>query len=337
MRRIENPPNPFESNHLEWDGPAPPATLEIFEEQARSALSRNESPDIGFTWSLNPYRGCFHACAYCYARPSHQYLGFGAGTDFDRKLVVKTNIAELLRTALDRKHWRGETIVFSGNTDCYQPLEATYELTRACLTLCAKYRNPVGIITKSKLVRRDIDVLQALSRDARCHVAVSIPFADDSMARAIEPFASSASKRFATIRVLAEAGIRVSVSLGPMIPGLNDSQIPEILERAADAGASGAFLILIRLPKEVLPVFDARLEEAFPLRAQKVRNAIREMRGGTMYDARFGARMRGRGARWDAMRQLFEHHRRRLGLEIVQADNDEPTTFRRPSAQLSLF
>lgn len=338
MRRVSNPPNPFHADALELDGPAPPAELEVYEEEAKSALSKNSSPDVGFTWSVNPYRGCFHACAYCYARPSHQYLGYGAGTDFDRRLVAKTNIATRLREAFDRPSWSGETVVFSGNTDCYQPLEARYGLTRQCLEVCLAYRNPVALITKSTLIRRDLQLLVELHAQARCGVTVSIPFADDAMARQIEPFASPPTKRFETVRLLAEAGLPVTVSLGPMIPGLNDDQIPRILEGAAAAGARHAFLILLRLPKEVLPVFDARLEEAYPLRAGKVRHAIAHVRGGGMNDARFGMRMRGRGPRWDAIETLFEVHRKRFGLAIESAGVDHPVaTFRRPTPQLSLF
>lgn len=333
---VANPPNPFEEAHLEWDGPPPPAQLEVFEETTTNALAKNASPDIDFTWSCNPYRGCFHACAYCYARPTHQYLGFGAGTDFDRKIVVKTNVAERLRVAFDKRSWRGELVAFSGNTDCYQPLEASYALTRACLEVCRDYRNPVQIITKSKLVRRDAELLAELHDVAAARVTISIPFADDEMARAIEPYASSPTKRFETVGVLRDAGVPVTVSLGPVIPGLNDDQIPVILERAAEAGAIAAFMILIRLPREVLPVFTGRVEEAFPLRAGKVLNTIRGVREGAMNDPNFGSRMSGRGPRWDAIQQLFEMHRRRVDLEPWEP-REPPSTFRRPSDQLSLF
>ena len=342
MRLVSNPPNPYEAATFERDGEAPPAALEIYEELAKSALSRNDSPDVGFTWSVNPYRGCFHACAYCYARPSHQYLGFGAGTDFDRRIVVKTNIAERLREAFARRSWKGETVVFSGNTDCYQPLEASYGLTRACLEVCARHCNPVAIITKGKLVRRDVDVLQELTRNARCVVTISVPFADDAMARQIEPGASSPTKRLESVRILAEAGVPVGVSLGPIIPGLNDEQIPQILQRAADAGAQHAFPILLRLPREVLPVFDQRLTEAFPLRASKVRNQIKATRSGRLNESEFGKRMSGSGPRWEVIEQLFEMHRKRLGIEARSAGQSHdslPTTFRRPEAapdQLSL-
>ncbi|MBO6936993.1 MAG: PA0069 family radical SAM protein [Deltaproteobacteria bacterium] len=341
MRRVANPPNPFHEARVELEVLAPEARLEVYEQETKSALSKNDSPDIGFTWSVNPYRGCFHACAYCYARPSHQYLGFGAGTDFDRKIVVKTNIAERLRAAFEKKSWTGETVVFSGNTDCYQPLEASYELTRACLEVCVEYRNPVSMITKSKLVRRDVDLLARLTEEAACCVTISVPFADDAMARAIEPNASPPSKRLETVRILAEAGVDVGVSLGPIIPGLNDDQILPVLERAAEAGAKHAFPILLRLPKEVRPVFEQRLEEAYPLRADKVRSAIRQMRDGKLNDARFGQRMRGSGPRWAIIEELFTKQARRLGLRRRQVGRElNVSTFRRPPkqrAQLDLF
>lgn len=298
----------------------PPADLRVHEQQTKSALSENQSPDVGFRWSVNPYRGCFHGCAYCYARPTHPYLGFGAGTDFDRQIVVKVNIVERLRAALGKKSWRGDLIAFSGNTDCYQPLEAHYELTRGCLLACADHATPVTIITKGKLVRRDVDALQELRDAAGCRVALSIPFCKDEDARAIEPFASSPSKRFETLRVLSDAGIDTAVAVAPIIPGLNDEQIPEILKRARDAGASAAFKILLRLPLEVAPIFEERLAEAFPLRSAKVMNAIRDMRGGRNSDSRFSSRMVGQGARWAAIERLFAMQCERLGLDHLEED-----------------
>jgi DNA repair photolyase len=346
-RAVSNPPNPWASTHVEWLEEPPPATLSIFEEEARSVLSENDSPDLSFRFSVNPYRGCLHACAYCYARPSHQYLGWGAGTDFDRKIVVKTNAPEVLRAEMMRRSWRGDTIVFSGNTDCYQAVEASYGLTRRCLEVCAEMRNPVGVITKSALVRRDVDVLATLARTARVLVHLSIPFADDDTARRIEPYASRPSHRFEAMEMLSAAGIPTGLALAPVIPGLNDTHIPRLLERAKAAGATRAFMAPLRLPKEVLPVFDERLEAAFPERAAKVRNAVREMRRGKMNEAAFGARFRGEGARWHAVGALFEAHCRRLGLNAarlgeegsprVTPGEELPTTFRRPSAQGSLF
>jgi DNA repair photolyase len=339
VRPVENPPNPWSSTHIEYLEEPPAATLSIFEEDARSVLSGNESPDVGFGYSVNPYRGCIHACAYCYARPSHQYLGFGAGSDFDRKIVVKKNAPEALRKEMMRPSWQGDAICFSGNTDCYQPLEASYHLTRRCLEVCLDFRNPVSLITKSALVRRDVDLLAELARAARCSVSVSVAFARDEDARKIEPYASRPSNRFEVMRRLSDAGVPTGVIVAPVIPGLNDTDIPELLERARDAGAGRASMTPLRLPAEVLPVFDARLEEAFPLRAEKVRNAVREMRGGKMNVSAFGARFQGEGPRWAAIRSLFMVHTRRLGLraEDMPASDPAPTTFRRPTKQGSLF
>ena len=339
-RPVSNPPNPWSSTHVTYLEEPPAATLQVFEEQARTLISENDSPDIPFRFSVNPYRGCIHACAYCYARPSHQYLGWGAGTDFDRKIVAKTNAPELLEKELSRPKWTGDTLVFSGNVDCYQPLEASYELTRRCLEVCLAFRNPVGLITKGALVRRDVALLAELGRRARARVHLSIPFADDDVARKMEPYASRPSLRFAAMRALSDAGVRTGISISPLIPGLNDADVPELLEHARDAGADAAFMMPLRLPREVLPVFDERLQASFPDRADKVRAGIRELRGGKMNESAFGARHEGAGARWAAVQQLFTIHCRRLGLSAsrVSEEEDSPaTTFRRPSRQGTLF
>ncbi len=334
LRTASNPPNPWSDNETEWVGEPPDAKLEIFEETAKSMLSRNDSPDLTFRWSTNPYRGCLHACAYCYARPSHQYLGFGAGTDFDTKLVVKLNAAVVLEREIARPSWKGESIVFSGNTDCYQPIEAGYRLTRQCLEVCLRYNNPVVVITKGALVRRDVEVLSKINQDARAVVHISVAFADDTMARKIEPYASAPSVRFETIRRLAEAGIPTGVSVSPVIVGLNDSDVPSILRRAREAGAESAFLTPLRLPKEVLPVWEERLARVCPDRANKVKNATLEVRGGKMNEASFGQRMQGRGPRWDAIRQLFELHCRKLGLRNTEGPDTPP---KRHGIQQRLF
>ncbi|GAB4202072.1 MAG: PA0069 family radical SAM protein [Sandaracinaceae bacterium] len=342
-RLVANPPNPWSSTTLDHGGehldvPPPLAKLEIHEERAKRILSRNDSPDLTFRWSVNPYRGCYHGCAYCYARPSHQYWGFGAGTDFERKLVVKINAVELLEEAFSDPGWRGEWITLSGNTDCYQPIEASYRLTRRILELCARYRQPVGVITKSSLIRRDLDVLGEVARRGRLKVTISAAMPDDELGRALEPWASPISKRFEAMRALADAGIEVGISLAPIIPGVNDGAVARLLERARDHGASFAFMSLVRLSREVLPVFDARLGEALPLRAEKVRNGIRAMRGGEMNDTRFGARMQGEGERWRVVEQLFRVHVARLGLTQGEVVVSEPTTtFERPRRQLTLF
>jgi DNA repair photolyase len=335
-RPVSNPPNPWSSQHVEWLEAPPDSRLEVYEEQARSIVAANDSPDVGFTYSVNPYRGCFHGCAYCYARPSHQYLGFGAGTDFERKIVVKTNAPELLRTAFESRRWTGDLIVFSGNTDCYQPLEASYELTRRCLETCLAYRNPVGVITKSALVARDAPLLAELARDAAARVFFSIPFARSDVARKLEPFVPSPERRFDTMRRLADAGVPVGISLAPMIPGLNDSDVPEQLERAKAAGATKAFTTMLRLSAEVLPVFRERLAELFPDRAAKVWSQIRDVRGGLENVSEFGRRMRGDGPRWRVIEDLFDVTCRRLGIDDGHT-GPAPATFRRPTWQGSLF
>jgi DNA repair photolyase len=343
---IANPPNPWSSTHVEWIGEPPEARLHVYEERSKTILNHVTSPDVGMKWSLNPYRGCMHGCAYCYARPTHQYWGFGAGSDFDRNIIVRINAPDLLREAFDKKAWVGESITFSGNTDCYQPIEASYRLTRRCLEVCLAYRNPLHVITKSALIRRDIEILSSLARDARCSVTLSIPFAHEEMARAIEPYASAPTARFETIRALTQAGVACYCNIAPVIPGLNDVDVAEILERAKDAGAIGAACLPVRLAAEVLPVFLERLAVAYPDRLEKVRHAVQQIRNGKMNVSEFGERMRGDGPRWDAIRRLFETHCKRLGLGTWEADDegaapdrdpDAPTTFERPKAQQELF
>jgi DNA repair photolyase len=336
VRPVSNPPNPWESVHAEWLGEPPQAKLQVFEENARSIVAENESPDVGFRFSVNPYRGCFHACGYCYARPTHQYLGFGAGTDFETKIVVKVNAPALLRRELSRGSLDGEALVFSGVTDCYQPLEAVYSLTRRCLEICREFRQPVGIVTKGALVRRDIEVLAALAQEAAVRVFLSIAFADDETARRLEPNVALPSQRFETLAALSSAGIPTGIGLSPIIPGINDSDVGKLLERARTAGAKRAFLTLLRLPAEVLPVFESRLEEAFPLRAKKVWSAIAQMRQGRKNDSRFGSRMEGSGPRWEAIEALFRAEKKKWGFE----DGDEEAytaRFQRPGGQQSLF
>jgi DNA repair photolyase len=342
LRPLANPPNPWASTDVEYlEGEVPLAELEVYEDQTRGLLAHNDSPDVGFDWSVNPYRGCFHACAYCYARPTHEYLSFGAGTDFDRKIVVKKHAPALLREAFDAPKWRGEPVVFSGVTDCYQPLEATYRLTRGCLEVCAEYRNPAGIITKSPLIERDVEVLQELARVARLSVMISVPFWDEAKARAIEPFVTTPARRIRTIERLARAGLRVGVMVAPIIPGLNDEDMGEVLRAAREAGATRAGSVLLRLPGPVKEVFETRLRAALPLRADKVIHRIRETRSGKMYDARFGVRGKGEGPYAEAIAQLFEQTAQKLGFDSGEArvggEGDLQPTFRRPKGQLPLF
>lgn len=334
---VSNPPNPWESTHVEWLGPVPTARLTVLEERARSIVSANDSPDVPFRTSVNPYRGCQHACAYCYARTSHQYLALGAGSDFDKKIVVKTNAPQLLRQKLRSRSWKGETITFSGNTDCYQPLEASYCLTRRCLEACLEHANPVAIITKASLVRRDVDLLAELARVAGARVFVSIPFADPRHGRLVEPGAPAPGDRFETLRILAAGGVSTGVAIAPLIPGLNDSQVATILERSREAGASSAFMTLLRLAGEVETIFRTRLEAALPERAAHVFSALRDMRARQDRPGDFGTRMHGSGPRWDAVRRLFEVQCRRLGLNTGEGDELRPLLPRVTQRQRVLF
>jgi DNA repair photolyase len=330
VRPVSNPPNPWLSTEVEYLDEIPDAKLEVYEDHTREILASNDSPDVGFSWSVNPYRGCFHSCAYCYARPTHEYLGLGAGTDFDRKITVKPEAPRLLKEAFERPSWKGELIVFSGVTDCYQPLEASYRLTRGCLEVCAEYRNPVGIITKAALIERDLDVLERLRLEARVGVTVSIPIWNPEHARALEPFVATPARRMKTIERLAAAGLDVGVNIAPVIPGLSDADIPEILERAHAAGARRAGFVFLRLPGSVAKVFEERLRRDLPLRAERVLNRVREARGGKLYDSRWGVRGRGEGTYAEAARALFESTARRLGMNQDCHGSPGDDTFLRP-------
>lgn len=312
---IDNPPNPYLSQHAEWLEPPPPARVEVYEERSGSVLTENDSPDLPFRWTVNPYRGCQHACAYCYARPYHEYLGLGAGTDFDTKIIVKTNAPQRLDAALLKKSWKRELVVFSGITDCYQPLEAAYGLTRQCLEVCLARQTPASVITKSYLVIRDIDLLGELQKRHGGSVHLSIPFADDGMSRLIEPHAPTGSRRFEAARRMADAGLRVTVMIAPLIPGLNDREVPELVRRAAESGAKAVRLLPLRLAGNVRPVFLSRLKAALPLRAARVEARLREIRGGRITESRFGERFRGSGTYWESIRRLFEISRQKFGMD----------------------
>lgn len=328
MRPVENPPNPWSATHREWLGEEAPgaAKLQIFEDDSKSFISTNDSPDLKFRHSANPYRGCTHACAYCYARPSHQYLSFGAGTDFESKIVVKRNAAKILRQEFMRPSWQGEPVVLSGNTDCYQPLEASYQITRACLEVFLEFQNPLSIITKSALIRRDIELLQRLNERSQVQVSISVAWADDAMARLMEPGCTLPSQRFEAMRALSAAGIPVIAAVAPIIPGLNDSQIAEILIRAKDAGARGAFRTLLRLPAEVKEIFITALDERFPSHAKKVLSLMRQERGGALYQSEFGKRMSGQGPLWEATDQLFRGMLNRLGMNLLDEESGDFAT-----------
>ena len=338
MQYVANPPNPWLTHSVEWLGEPPETKLEVFEEtDTRTIISHNNSPDVSFDYSLNCYRGCIHGCTYCFSRPTHEYLGYGAGTDFDRKIVVKVNAPELLRREFLKPSWKGDEIVFSFTSDPYIPLEAHYRLTRRCLEVCAEFRNPVGVITKSALIRRDIDVLQQLSRDARLGVFFTIPFTDRESARAVEPYAPLPEARFHAMRDLAAAGIKVGIGIAPVIPGLT-TDIPELLKRAKDAGATHAFINMLRLPGSVAPYFQERLHERLPTKANRILNRIKEAREGKMNSSVFGERMRGKGQYWEATERLFKIHCERLGFnKKAPRATESTTTFFRPTSQPSLF
>ena len=340
MRFVANPPNPWHTHSVEWIGEPPPVKIEVYEEtETRSIISTNNSPDVAFDHSINCYRGCIHGCTYCFSRPTHEYLDFGAGTDFERKIVVKVRAPELLRKELMKPAWKGEQIVFSFTSDPYIPLEANYKLTRQCLEICAEFRNPVGIVTKSALIRRDVDVLQNLASEASVGVYFSIPFGDYDTARAVEPFAPSPNARFEAMKILAAAGIQVGIGIAPTIPGLT-TDIPGLLQRAKDCGATKAFINMLRLPGSVAPYFEQRLREKLPTKAERVLNRIRDARGGKLNSSTFHDRMRGQGQYWNAQEKLFEVYCRKLGFNEHRVGTDTHTntnTFRRPTPQGSLF
>ncbi len=313
-----------------------PRTLYL-RDPARSALAFNQSPDIGFGASLNPYRGCEHGCIYCYARPTHEYLGFSAGLDFETRILVKEDAPELLRRELSRPGWQPQTVALSGVTDPYQPIERRLELTRRCLEVLAELRNPIAIITKNHLVTRDLDLLRELAAQKAVSVQLSVTTLDPRLQRRMEPRTSHPNQRLRAIEKLARAGVPVGVLVAPVIPGLTDHEIPSILEAAARVGARFAGYIVIRLPHGVKTLFEDWLHRNTPDRALKVMNRIRALRGGRLNDPRFGSRMRGGGPFADQIRQLFELSLGRVGME-PKGPTLSTAAFRRPRPpQLDLF
>jgi DNA repair photolyase len=338
----ENPANRFEKIHLERDEDWNPEEdvaphTQFLVDHSKTAITYNDSPDIGFNASLNPYRGCEHGCIYCYARPTHEYLGFSSGLDFETKIMVKQNAPELLRAELSSPKWKPQTLVMSGVTDCYQPVERKLKLTRRCLEVLAEFRNPVAIITKNFLVTRDIDVLSELAKFNCASVCLSVTTLDKDLRKVMEPRTSPPIARLAAIKKLAEAKIPVSVNVAPIIPGLTDHEMPAILKAAREAGAISAGFTVVRLPYANAPLFEKWLETHFPDRKEKVLNRIKAMRGGKMYDAEWGKRMRGEGIFAEQIAQMFEVAKRKAGFKD---EHGELSTehFRRPGGnQLSLF
>jgi DNA repair photolyase len=303
----ENPADRFTELLVERDPELPPEAppTTVYADASRTILSRNDSPDIPFEWSANPYRGCEHGCVYCYARPTHEYLGLSAGLDFETKLFAKPDAPKLLREALAKPSWKPQVVAFSGVTDCYQPVERTLRIMRGCLEVMSESLHPTGIITKSALVTRDVDLLQPLARAHAVLVCVTITTLDDELAAALEPRAARPAKRLETIATLASAGIPVAAMVAPVIPGLTDHEIPAILAAAAERGATHAGWQLLRLPGAVLDLFDAWLARWRPDRREKVLHRIRELHGGALVDSRFGSRMRGEGEWAKQLADLF--------------------------------
>ncbi|WP_442908071.1 PA0069 family radical SAM protein [Janthinobacterium sp. FW305-129] len=311
---------------------APAWKTQVSDEQARTILTRNASPDLPFNVSLNPYRGCEHGCIYCFARPTHSYLGLSPGLDFESRIYAKVNAPELLRRELARPSYVPEPIALGVNTDAYQPCERERQLTRRVLEVLHECDHPVALITKSSLIERDIDLLAPMAAKRLAAVAVTVTTLDPAIARTLEPRAAAPARRLRTIRTLTEAGIPVGVSIAPIIPFVTEPEIEQLLEAVRDAGAIHAHYVVLRLPWEVSPLFQQWLEAHFPERAQRVMNRVREMRGGKDYDSAFGTRMRGEGVWADLIRQRFEKAVHRLGLHgkggrFKQLDC---TQFRRP-------
>ncbi|MFO0808842.1 MAG: PA0069 family radical SAM protein [Gemmataceae bacterium] len=313
-----NPPNRFIPLYYDPDPDCPPdeapaPTTQFFRDSVRTIISTTDSPDVGFTHSVNPYRGCEHGCSYCYARPYHEYLGLSAGLDFETKIFVKEDAPALLRKELSAKSWTPTPLSFSGVTDCYQPAERHYCVTRRCLEVCAEFRNPAGVITKNALVTRDLDVLAAMAEWHGGEVFFSVTTLDADLAGTMEPRASRPAARLDAIAKCAAAGVPVGVMAAPMIPGLNDHELPAILKAARDAGATWAGFTLLRLPMAVGDVFDGWLAEHYPERRDKVMGRVRDARGGRLNDSRFGHRMRGQGELSETLRALFHTTAARLG------------------------
>jgi DNA repair photolyase len=319
--------------------PAPHNLLTtILPDRSRTAINHVDSPDLGFSWTLNPYRGCEHGCIYCYARPTHEMLGFSSGVDFESKLIAKYDAPDLLRKELARPSWKGETIVMSGVTDCYQPIEARLQITRKCLAVFAEFRQPVAIVTKSRLVLRDLDLLTELARYNAVRVTVSVTSLDNELSSKLEPRAASPKDRLWAVRRLASAGVPINVNIAPVIPGINDREIPAILKAASEAGATSAGMTLVRLPYQIKELFEEWLTRHFPDRRDHVLSLIRQARNGKLYDATWNSRMTGEGPYARHLAATFNLFARRYRLNGPRLPMNHEA-FRRPAdaAQMSLF
>src|SRR5205085_1424895 len=313
----------------------PSRHTEYFRDGTKSIITRNSSPDVGFETSINPYRGCEHGCIYCYARPTHEYLGFSAGLDFESKIMVKTDAPELLRAELGSARWQPQVVVMSGVTDPYQPIEKKLRITRGCLEMLTKFRNPVAIITKNRLVTRDVDLLRGLAAHNAVAVNVSVTSLDSNLQRVLEPRTSSPQARLDAIRQVRSAGVPTGVMVAPVIPGLTDHEVPRILDACAKAGAQFAAYTIVRLPWAVAPLFEHGLEEHFPDRKEKVLGRIRHLRGNRVNNSQWHTRMTGEGIFAEQIASMFtvSCRRNRMGARPKLSC----ASFRRPTTQLGLF
>jgi DNA repair photolyase len=341
-----NPSNRFERLHVqpgpselaeEWDDPGEqrPAT-HFYRDHSRTILASNQSPDIGYNHSINAYRGCEHGCIYCYARPTHEFLGFSAGLDFETKIMVKLEAAALLRRELGKRNWTPQPVAMSGVTDIYQPAERHFRLTRQLLDVLLDFRNPVTLITKNALILRDLDLLSALARRNLVRVALSVTTLDEDLRRRMEPRTSTAARRLEAVSRLAAAGVPVGVMMGPVIPGLTDSEIPIVVAAAAEAGASWVGYNMVHFPYGTAELFLDWLDREYPQARSRVESRIREVRGGQLSDSRFGSRMTGEGPYAESIAALFASASRRAGLPKMQHRLDV-SRFRVPTAQPGLF
>ncbi len=341
-----SPANRFEKFHVDLtdtdvvdDDPEaeekPRRATQYFRDATRTIVARNQSPDVGFEVSINPYRGCEHGCIYCFARPTHEYLGFSAGLDFESRIMVKPDAPRLLEAELSSPKWKPQLLMMSGVTDCYQPIERKLEITRKCLEVLAKFRNPVGILTKNRLVTRDIDILSDLARDRCAVVNLSVTSLDPKLQQILEPRTSAPAARLDAVSQLRTAGIPVGVMVAPVIPGINDHEIPQIVGACAKAGAQFAGHVLLRLPWAVAPLFEHWLDEHFPERKAKVLDRLRASRGGKLYDSRWRKRQIGEGAFAEQIGNMFEIACRRAGM--VERPKLSTAAFRRTQQQLKLW
>ncbi|GAA4424150.1 PA0069 family radical SAM protein [Pontibacter saemangeumensis] len=339
-----NPVNPFlkqEYVAAHVEGIDEPMLLnsstEFLTEHPKTVVNKVESPDLGLSYSLNPYQGCEHGCIYCYARNTHQYWGYGAGLDFERKIIVKEDASQTLARQLENKNWQVMPIMLAGNTDCYQPIEARKKLTRQILEVLLEYRHPVSIITKNALILRDLDLLQELNKLDLVHVNISITTLDEKLRQKLEPRTATAAKRMEVVRQLSAAGLPVNVMVAPVIPGLNDSEIPRIIQRAAEAGACNAAYTIVRLNGSVGPIFEDWIRQAFPEKADKVLSQIADCHGGQLNDSRFGTRMHGEGRFAQAIGNLFRISKQKY----MQGRSTRPFNYthfcQRKGRQLGLF